>query len=66
MQTLRKHKCQPRLLFLAKHSINIGGENKQNTPGKQNKTKQNKQTNNTNNKTNSSLFYVPIRHYKVS
>ena len=28
MQTLREHKCQPRLLYPAKLSINIDGENK--------------------------------------
>ena len=28
MQTLREDKCQPRLLYPAKFSINIGGENK--------------------------------------
>jgi hypothetical protein len=28
MQTLREHKCQPRLLYPAKLSINIAGENK--------------------------------------
>jgi hypothetical protein len=28
MQTLKEHKCQPRLLFPAKLSINIYGENK--------------------------------------
>jgi hypothetical protein len=27
-QTLREHKCQPRLLYPAKLSINIGGETK--------------------------------------
>ena len=28
MQTLREHKCQPRLLYPAKLSITIGGKNK--------------------------------------
>ena len=28
MQALREHKCQPRLLYTAKLSINIDGENK--------------------------------------
>jgi hypothetical protein len=28
IHTLRKHKCQPRLLYPAKLSINIGGETK--------------------------------------
>jgi hypothetical protein len=28
MQTLREHKCQPRLLYPAKFSINIDGETK--------------------------------------
>jgi hypothetical protein len=28
MQTLREHKCQPRLLYPAKHSINIDVETK--------------------------------------
>jgi hypothetical protein len=28
MQTLREHKCQPRVLYPAKFSINIDGENK--------------------------------------
>jgi hypothetical protein len=28
MQTLREHKCHPRLLYPAKLSINIDGENK--------------------------------------
>jgi hypothetical protein len=28
MQTLREHKCQPRLLYPTKLSIAIGGENK--------------------------------------
>ena len=28
IQTLREHKCQPRLLYLAKLSINIDGESK--------------------------------------
>jgi hypothetical protein len=28
MQTLREHKCQPRLLYLAKLSITIDGETK--------------------------------------
>ena len=28
IQTLREHKCQPRLLYPAKHSINIDGETK--------------------------------------
>jgi hypothetical protein len=28
MQTLREHKCQPRLIYPAKLSINIDGENK--------------------------------------
>jgi hypothetical protein len=28
IRTLREHKCQPRLLYTAKLSINIGGEPK--------------------------------------
>jgi hypothetical protein len=28
IQTLREHKCQPRLLYPAKHSITIDGETK--------------------------------------
>jgi hypothetical protein len=28
MHTLREHKCQPRLLYPAKHSITIDGETK--------------------------------------
>jgi hypothetical protein len=28
IQTLREHKCQPRLLYSTKLSITIGGENK--------------------------------------
>jgi hypothetical protein len=28
MQTLRKHKCQPRLIYPAKHSITIDGKTK--------------------------------------
>jgi hypothetical protein len=28
IQTLKEHKCQPRLLYLAKLSITIGGETK--------------------------------------
>jgi hypothetical protein len=28
IQTLREHKCQPRLLYPAKHSINVDGETK--------------------------------------